>query len=76
MCPLLLKKKENHQAPESFFDPEWMQMVANHYRLAQECLATTNGDSSQNSLALRALVNEDVPAILEKIAGFTIRTTS
>jgi len=69
MCPLILnkKKKEDHPPPEQYFSPEWMRMVADHCRDAQECLATLSEDSRPHWHALQSLVHEDLPALLEKV---------
>ncbi|MBV9304570.1 MAG: hypothetical protein JOZ45_00430 [Acidobacteriaceae bacterium] len=69
MCPLILnkEKRKSRPMPDPSFDSEWMQTVANHCRLAQESLAVMKNDALPNGQALRSLIHEEVPALLENL---------
>jgi hypothetical protein len=71
MCPLILNKdgKDNQQAPEEAFNAERIQTILNRCQLADALLTSSADDNSPNSLALRVLVTEDVPAMLETLSS-------
>lgn len=70
MCPLILNKEGKHTepAPEEVFNPERMQTIQNRCQLAGALLASSFDDNSPSQIALRVLVTEDVPAMLETLS--------
>jgi len=71
MCPLILNKegKGSQQTPEEVFNPERLQRILNRCHLADALLMSSADDTSPDSLALRILVEEDVPAMLETLSA-------
>ncbi|HSU32050.1 MAG TPA: hypothetical protein VLJ11_12530 [Bryobacteraceae bacterium] len=71
MCPLILNKegKDSQQTPEQVFNPERLHRILNRCHLADALLTSSADDTSPDSLALRILVKEDVPAMLETLSS-------
>jgi hypothetical protein len=70
MCPLVLNKEGKHTepAPEEVFNAERIQTIQNRSQLVSALLASNSDENSPAELALRVLVTEDVPAMLETLA--------